>query len=206
MEIAVKTENNTPTRSTTNGDTTILGHNKNVKQEKLGEAPSTVNREDQKWKSNSLTKTRTTQMSNNSSNTNLYRNNSQRISSSEHSSPQAERRNDQTSARFFNGGLNNFLEANCATNVNGKTTSDTKLEMDDYNIHPQENIPKVVTSSIQQNLDEKCKDKKPSSEFNVSEFAQVSEDMNELVYHLHSIQNDISELAGKSISLCENQT
>ena len=44
------------------------------------------------------------------------------------------------------------------------------------------------------------------SSSNVSEFAQVSEDMNELVYHLNSIQNDISELAGKNISLCENQT
>ena len=48
---------------------------------------------------------------------------------------------------------------------------------------------------------------KNSSSNNVSEFAQVSEDMNELVYHLNSIQNDISELAGKSISLtCENKT
>ncbi len=33
------------------------------------------------------------------------------------------------------------------------------------------------------------------------EFAQVSQDMSELVYHLNSIQNDISELAGRPISL-----
>ena len=34
-----------------------------------------------------------------------------------------------------------------------------------------------------------------------TEFAQVSQDMSELVYHLNSIQNDISELAGRPISL-----
>ena len=33
------------------------------------------------------------------------------------------------------------------------------------------------------------------------QFAQVSQDMSELVYHLNSIQNDISELAGRPISL-----
>lgn len=38
-----------------------------------------------------------------------------------------------------------------------------------------------------------------------SEFAKVSEDMNELVYHLNSIQHDISELAGRPISICDNQ-
>ena len=32
-------------------------------------------------------------------------------------------------------------------------------------------------------------------------FTQVSQDMSELVYHLNSIQNDISELAGRPISL-----
>ena len=36
---------------------------------------------------------------------------------------------------------------------------------------------------------------------NETEFAQVSQDMSELVYHLNSIQNDISELAGRPISL-----
>ena len=34
-----------------------------------------------------------------------------------------------------------------------------------------------------------------------NQFAQVSQDMTELVYHLNSIQNDISELAGRPISL-----
>ena len=37
-----------------------------------------------------------------------------------------------------------------------------------------------------------------------SEFAKVSDDMNELVYHLNSIQNDISELAGRPISIYDN--
>ena len=40
----------------------------------------------------------------------------------------------------------------------------------------------------------------------VSDFAQeVSADMNELVFHLNSIQNDISELAGRPISINEQQ-
>ena len=34
-----------------------------------------------------------------------------------------------------------------------------------------------------------------------TEFSQVSQDMSELVYHLNTIQNDISELAGRPISL-----
>lgn len=66
--------------------------------------------------------------------------------------------------------------------------------------------PLVERRKDEVNLDEKGNDKKYSSDCNVSEFAQVSEDMNELVYHLSSIQNDISELAGKPISLCENNT
>lgn len=36
-----------------------------------------------------------------------------------------------------------------------------------------------------------------------SEFAQVSQDMSELVFHLNSIQHDISELAGRPISLTQ---
>ena len=39
-----------------------------------------------------------------------------------------------------------------------------------------------------------------------SEFAKVSEDMSELVFHLNTIQNDISELAGRPISIVENNS
>ena len=35
-------------------------------------------------------------------------------------------------------------------------------------------------------------------------FAQVSQDMSEMVEHLNTIQNDISELAGRPISLYDN--
>jgi hypothetical protein len=35
-------------------------------------------------------------------------------------------------------------------------------------------------------------------------FAQVSQDMSEMVHHLNSIQHDISELAGRPISLYDN--
>ena len=38
-----------------------------------------------------------------------------------------------------------------------------------------------------------------------SEFAKVSEDMTELVFHLNTIQNDISELAGRPISIVESK-
>ena len=35
-------------------------------------------------------------------------------------------------------------------------------------------------------------------------FAQVSQDMSEMVHHLNSIKHDISELAGRPISLYDN--
>ena len=35
-------------------------------------------------------------------------------------------------------------------------------------------------------------------------FAQVSQDMSEMVHHLNAIQHDISELAGRPISLYDN--
>jgi hypothetical protein len=35
-------------------------------------------------------------------------------------------------------------------------------------------------------------------------FKQVSQDMSEMVHHLNTIQNDISELAGRPISLYDN--
>ena len=38
------------------------------------------------------------------------------------------------------------------------------------------------------------------------EFSRVSEDMNELVFHLDTIQNDISELAGRPISVYDNNS
>ena len=39
-----------------------------------------------------------------------------------------------------------------------------------------------------------------------TEFSRVSEDMNELVFHLDTIQNDISELAGRPISVYDNNS
>ena len=38
-----------------------------------------------------------------------------------------------------------------------------------------------------------------------SEFAKVSDDMSELVFHLNSIQSDISELAGRPISVYDEE-
>ena len=171
--IVVKPVNDTPRRNDTNGDSNNVGeHYKDVKLDKVGELQSSCGvYDDQKWKSNSLTKTRTGQESNNFACKNQPRNPSQRACSSEQSSPQLERRNNQ------------IEPINC---INGGSVKDSGIHQ-----KPNGNI-------------ESSHGKISSS--NVSEFAQVSEDMNELVYHLNSIQNDISELAGKNISLCENQT
>jgi hypothetical protein len=37
-----------------------------------------------------------------------------------------------------------------------------------------------------------------------NEFSRVSEDMSELVFHLDNIKSDISELAGRPISVYDN--
>merc|ERR1719412_1729092 len=58
--------------------------------------------------------------------------------------------------------------------------------------------PKDDTISAQETTTTDITNKKNKKE---TEFAQVSQDMSELVYHLNSIQNDISELAGRPISL-----
>ena len=166
--IAVKTENDIPRRCDTNGDSKgVEEHYMDVKLDKVGELQSKCE-DDQKWKSNSLTKTKPGQPTNNFSGNHVQRNIAQRACSSEQSSPHLERRNNQiTPLNYINGESNIYSGA--PNNTNDKNTSSN------------------VTN-------------------NVSEFAQVSEDMNELVYHLNSIQNDISELAGKNISICENKT
>ena len=144
-------------------------------------------------------------MSNNASANHLYRTKPQRLCSSEHSSPQSERRKDQIiSSNHTNGEPSSFPNVTSATNINEKINSNVPVMTYELNSHGQnhDNVKETLVHSNNLN------DKRPSSEdCNVSEFAQVSEDMNELVYHLNSIQNDISELAGKSISLtCENKT
>ena len=68
----------------------------------------------------------------------------------------------------------------------GKTTEEAKQET------------AAQTCEKSQKVDTKISEKTE----NVVEFSsQVSQDMSELVYHLNSIQNDISELAGRPISL-----
>ena len=59
--------------------------------------------------------------------------------------------------------------------------------------------PKDDTISAQETTTTDITNKKNKNK--ETEFAQVSQDMSELVYHLNSIQNDISELAGRPISL-----
>ena len=128
----------------------------------------------------------------------------QRLCSSEHSSPQSERRKDEiiSSNHTNNGEPSSFLNVTTATNINEKMNSNVPLMTYELNpVNGDHGKEKLVHSN---NLKEK---RSFSEDCNVSEFAQVSDDMNELVYHLNSIQNDISELSGKSISLsCENKT
>ena len=64
--IAVTTENDIPRRNGTNGDSKgVTEHYKDVKLDKVGEFQSKSEEDDQKWKSNSLTKTRSGQTSSN---------------------------------------------------------------------------------------------------------------------------------------------
>jgi len=72
--------------------------------------------------------------------------------------------------------------------------SDSKVEAQDE---------KNKTSPINEITNNKPEqtNNKPTNKQTEKQFAQVSQDMSELVYHLNSIQNDISELAGRPISL-----
>ena len=200
--IAVTTENDIPRRNDTNGDTKgVTEHYKDVKLDKVGEFQSKNEEDDQKWKSNSLTKTRSGQTTSNFSSNNLQRNIAKRACSSEQSSPQLERRSNQiTPLNYTNGESNN--QTGTHQNLNG--IIDSNKTHNNYN--PNSYRPVLAGGETENMITTNNVSNKNSSSNNVSEFAQVSEDMNELVYHLNSIQNDISELAGKNISLCENKT
>jgi hypothetical protein len=199
-------ENNTPSRMESTTTAAVVGQNEIHKGGIEDEIKKrSVISDDHKWKSNSLTKTRTAQMTQNGSITNLYKNNSQRLCNSESSSPQTERRNDPiTSSPRSNEESTMTFEANPLINVNSRLNSNAPLKNKDFNPHMLENTEKVIIPKEPNRSNQKVNGNNSSSDCNVSEFAQVSEDMNELVYHLNSIQNDISELAGKSISISEN--
>ena len=66
------------------------------------------------------------------------------------------------------------------------------------NIFPGNGGPSSNTQQQQQ--------QHPAAAVDKSEFAKVSEDMNELVYHLNTIQHDISELAGRPISIYDSSS
>ena len=63
-------------------------------------------------------------------------------------------------------------------------------------VTPNPNPKTAIETDEKMKLSQKTEVKTKSAQF-----AQVSQDMSELVYHLNSIQNDISELAGRPISL-----
>ena len=90
--------------------------------------------------------------------------------------------------------------------MNSRQNSNAPLKNEDFNPHMLDNTNNSMIAKEPNRSNKKVRGNNSSSDCNVSEFAQVSEDMNELVYHLNSIQNDISELAGKSISISENNT
>ena len=178
----------------------------NPKFENAGENQFDSNEED-KRKSNSLTKTSTAQTSVKGSNQSLTKNHSQRLCNSEHSSPLLERRNDEmTSLSSSALGSNYFLETNGPINSNVKMIGNGDSQNVSFNAYqqPEHDDREENIEHHHYNVKDKDTNKKPLSNSNISEFAQVSEDMNELVYHLNSIQSDISELAGKPISLCDD--
>ena len=202
------TETNNPSRMEITTNTAIVEQNGIFKAGIEDEVKKhSIISDDQKWKSNSLTKTRTAQMTQNGTITNLYKNKSQRMCNSESSSPQTERRNDPiTSSPRSNEESNINFEANPLINVNSRLNSNAPLKNKDFNPQMLENTEQVIIPKEPNRSNRKLNGNSSSSDCNVSEFAQVSEDMNELVYHLNSIQNDISELAGKSISISDNNT
>ena len=208
QENAFGMENNTPSRKESTTNTAVVGQNEIFKGGIEDEMKKhSIISDDQKWKSNSLTKTRTAQMSKNGSITNLFKNTSQRLCNSESSSPQTERRNDSiTSSARSNEESNINFEASPLINVNSRQNSNAPLKNKDFNPHMLDNTNNPIIPKEPNRSNQKISGNNSSSGCNVSEFAQVSEDMNELVYHLNSIQNDISELAGKSISISENNT
>ena len=185
------------------GDMKPLDIQENPKFENPSENQFDTNEED-KRKSNSLTKTSTAQTSVKGSNQSLTKNHSQRLCNSEHSSPLLERRNDEmTSLSSSALGSNYFLETNGPINSDIKFNGNGDPQNVGFNTY-QHNGREENIEHHQYNVKDKDINKKPLSNSNISEFAQVSEDMNELVYHLNSIQSDISELAGKPISLCDD--
>ena len=75
-------------------------------------------------------------------------------------------------------------------------SSDIKIAANNVDSPKKTNLPNhQIPKKQQQQTENQFALKKEN------QFAQVSQDMTELVYHLNSIQNDISELAGRPISL-----
>ena len=74
-------------------------------------------------------------------------------------------------------------------------SSDIKIAANNVDSPKKTNPPNHQIPKKQQQTENQFALKKEN------QFAQVSQDMTELVYHLNSIQNDISELAGRPISL-----
>ena len=68
-------------------------------------------------------------------------------------------------------------------------------------VFPDATLSMTTTSISELKKNESSSKNNAETGIKSQQFAQVSQDMSELVYHLNSIQNDISELAGRPISL-----
>ena len=68
-------------------------------------------------------------------------------------------------------------------------------------VFPDATLSMMTTSISESKKNESSSKNNAETGIKSQQFAQVSQDMSELVYHLNSIQNDISELAGRPISL-----
>ena len=68
-------------------------------------------------------------------------------------------------------------------------------------VFPDATLSMTTSSSESSKKNESSSKNNAETGIQSQQFAQVSQDMSELVYHLNSIQNDISELAGRPISL-----
>ena len=186
-EVEFQTKGNIPAGGSPNVDGHSLQENERFMSNYMMGGHADKGQKEHASKSNSLTRKPNSQvLSTGDSNTT---NPCQRLCTSEQSSPMVERRVEE-------------LKSFSSSSIAAKHSKDI-ISPCHQNVKDQKENCENSEGNFQHH-NEMADKKAVSDNSTISEFAQVSEDMNDLVYHLNSIQNDISELAGKPISICDN--
>lgn len=106
-----------------------------------------------------------------------------------------------TSAKNSNLNARGSRSASSTPQIHRRTPVDHQMTLSDILKQNQTANNKASAQNDMTNVESKNSGTSGEMDPSQSEFARVSEDMSELVFHLNSIQNDISEMAGKPISL-----